>query len=270
LIVSQDAVLQFYNQFSDTYHLMFADWRKSVVRQGKAVSNLIRAVLPNAQTVLDCTAGIGTQALGIAADGFTVHATDISPEQIRRLREEADHFGVTLTSGVADIRKLDEQVEGQFDVVLSMDNSWAHLNTQEDLEQAARGMASKVRPGGIVIVSIRDYDEHRESKPHFVDPTVYDSPEGRRIIFQIWDWEDDGYTMNMYIVSGHDGSWETTHMTTWMHAVRREDVTMALVQAGLESIRWYSSSESKFYQPVVVAHLPGGQDKGERRYEHER
>ena len=50
-----------------------------VDRQAAALDRLIRAygITPPCD-VLDCAAGIGTQAIGLTAKGYTVHATDIS------------------------------------------------------------------------------------------------------------------------------------------------------------------------------------------------
>ncbi len=77
-----DQTLQFYEQLADDYHLIFADWRESVRRQGEILDRLICAAMGDqAQTVLDCACGIGTQAIGLALHGYRVHATDLAPAQ---------------------------------------------------------------------------------------------------------------------------------------------------------------------------------------------
>src|SRR5690606_33844783 len=54
----------FYQQLAGDYHLIFADWEASVVRQGAVLDGLIRAFLPGPSLdLLDCSCGIGTQAL---------------------------------------------------------------------------------------------------------------------------------------------------------------------------------------------------------------
>jgi 2-polyprenyl-3-methyl-5-hydroxy-6-metoxy-1,4-benzoquinol methylase len=55
---------------------------------------------------LDCTCGIGTQALGLAALGYSVVGTDISTEAIRRARTEAETRGLNAQFRVADLRSL--------------------------------------------------------------------------------------------------------------------------------------------------------------------
>ena len=71
---------------------------------------------------------------------------------------EAASMGAALTFGVADFTRLPEQVEGTFECVLSCDNSVAHLHSDEDLARFAAGVAAKLRPGGLAIVSLRDYE----------------------------------------------------------------------------------------------------------------
>ncbi len=159
---------------------------------------------PRPASVLDCSCGIGTQAIGLAKLGYTVHATDLSPAAVERAKREAASFGVSMAFGVADFRFLDTQVTGTFDVVLSCDNSLPHLLTDDDLRQAARSMCSKLRTGGLLLVSIRDYDRILTAKPRAETPRVFDGPEGRRIVLQVWDWTADGrgYTVHLFILRG--------------------------------------------------------------------
>jgi SAM-dependent methyltransferase len=150
-----DSVTSFYDSLADEYHLLFADWEASVRRQGEILDRLIAGQLgPPPHRVLDCSCGIGTQAIGLAGRGYQVHGTDISPAAVERAQREAARLGMLLTTGVADLRALDA-VGGSFDVVLSCDNAIPHLLTDDDLRRAASGMWSKLREGGLLVVSIR-------------------------------------------------------------------------------------------------------------------
>jgi len=111
---------QFYDDLASNYAFIFPDWQSAVERQGNTISNLIGEP---PLTVLDCSCGIGTQAIGLAKLGYTVHATDISSKEVEKAKEAADKMGVDLTFGVADFRSLDDVVEGEYDVAISFDNS---------------------------------------------------------------------------------------------------------------------------------------------------
>ena len=246
----------FYDDLADRYHLIFGDWDRAVRRQGEVLERLIRAEMGTGPlSVLDCSAGIGTQAIGLALRGHTVHATDLSPKAIERARREADRFDVSMTFGVADFRALSEQVEGAFDVVISCDNALPHLQNDEDLLLAAQNIRSKLRDEGLLVASIRDYDQVLRERSSATMPTVFDTPEGRRIYFQTWDWANDGrtYTVHLFLVAESGGDWETHHHETRYRAVLREELAEILHEAGFRDVAWQMPDESGYYQPVVKA-----------------
>lgn len=250
------ATHRFYEDLAGQYHLIFADWEQSIRYQREVLDRLIRAHLDAATpSVLDCTCGIGTQALGLAALGYRVHATDISPASVARAGREAARRAITLTTGVADLRTLAEQVAGTFDVVLSCDNALPHLLTDKDLRLATRNMQEKLRPGGLLLASIRDYDAALVERPHTTLPRVFEGPEGRRVVFQVWDWMPDAprYTLNQFILDKSGPEWRTHHWTAAYRALRRSELDEVLQAAGFQQIRWQMPEESGYYQPVVTA-----------------
>ncbi len=251
-----DAVFEFYEALTDDYHLLFADWKEAVLRQGTALDRFIRIHMGERPlSVLDCSCGIGTQAIGLAIQGYKVHATDLTPSAVARAEREAREFGVSLTWGVADVRRLRTQVAGTFDIVLSCDNALPHLLTDKDLMLAAQNMWSKARPGGLLLVSIRDYDRIAQKKPRFMPTNIVDGPEGRRIVFQLWDWHDDGrtYTLHHFLVRQQGAEWTTTHRVTEYRALSRHDLSEILQEAGFSEISWHSTEESGYVQPIVTA-----------------
>ncbi len=87
-------------------------------------------------------------------------------------------------------------------MIISCDNAIPHLLTDEDLRLAASQFWNKLKPNGLFIASIRDYDQAIEKKPRYTNPQIYDSAEGRRIIFQVWDWLQEGniYQVHHFLV----------------------------------------------------------------------
>jgi SAM-dependent methyltransferase len=250
---------EFYDQLASDYHLIFADWHASMRRQAAALDQLIRAALGDGPlTILDASCGIGTQAIGLAERGYRVHATDVSSAAVERASVEAAARGVALSVGVADLRTLDRQVDGQFDVVLSCDNSLPHLLSDADLRQAARGLWTKLRPGGLLLASIRDYDRILRERPGAELPRVFDDATGRRIVFQVWDWEADGetYQLHLFLLRETAGGWSTKHHATRYRALRRAGLGALLREAGLARVRWHQPEASGYYQPIVTARRP--------------
>lgn len=253
----KDTSLDFYDGLADTYHLIFKNWYEAVQWQGAFFDKFIRSLYAEEQEgpihLLDASCGIGTQALGLAQHDYTVTATDISSNSVERAKREADKLGVHFHFGVADFRTLDKDVPGQFNVVLSADNAVPHLLDDQELSVACRNFYEKLVDKGLLIISIRDYDEILQNRQRATLPRVMD--EGKRIVFQVWDWAEAGhhYITNQFIVQEIDGSWKTQVNSTSYRALLRSELSTKLEEAGFADIRWHMPSESGFYQPIVTA-----------------
>jgi 2-polyprenyl-3-methyl-5-hydroxy-6-metoxy-1,4-benzoquinol methylase len=254
--MSRELPRNFYDQLSSDYHLIYQDWKESVRKQGRILDEIIRKKADTShKTVLDCSCGIGTQTIGLGLLGYRVHGTDISAKAIKRAINEARSFGIKASFDVADLRSLEKEVKGIFDIVLSCDNSLPHLLTDEDLLDAAGNMRSKVRSGGLLIISIRDYDQILENKPQSTKPQVFNDSDGRRVVFQVWDWLDDGhcYNLNLFILVEIEGKWKTNHFISQYRALRRHELDEILIKAGFINIEWHMPDESGYFQPILTA-----------------
>jgi 2-polyprenyl-3-methyl-5-hydroxy-6-metoxy-1,4-benzoquinol methylase len=250
---------RFYDDLAADYHLVYVDWPDAVRRQGSVLARLIRERAgPNAHLVLDCACGIGTQAIGLALQGFAVRGTDISPKAVARAKEEAAGSGVDISFGVADFRRLDREVAGQYDAVICCDNSLPHMLTDDDMRHALHGMNSKVRPGGLLVVGIRDYDALAAERPRATTPLVMERETGRSIVFQVWDWAENGesYALSLFMLKERADVWHTRCHTTTYRALRRAELDEFLVGAGFEEPRWYPPAETGHHQPLVTARRP--------------
>ncbi len=139
--------------------------------------------------------------------------------------------------------------------MICIDNSLPHLETNQELLQAAQQAQGKLRPGGCFIGSIRDYDRLIVERPTAQPPSFYSDNGSRRIVFQIWDWLDERrYRFHLYITRNTGSAWHTLHFTSVYRAVLRSELQDILVQAGFTNVQWLSPSESGFYQLIFVAH----------------
>lgn len=247
----------FYDELADDYHLIFADWDASIDRQARVITGLLRDNHGLASgVVLDASCGIGTQAIGLARAGFAVTATDISPASVERCAREAAARGLSIATGVADIRVLDLDGAGRFDAVLSFDNALAHLLADDDLHAACAALRRVLRPGGALLASTRDYDTVLRERPSGDLPRRFVTDSGERVVFQVWEWEtDDRYAVRHFVVDGNASGWSVRERRTTSRALSRAALSDALRGAGFEHIRWQMPEETGFYQPVVSARL---------------
>ncbi len=248
-------VRTFYDELAADYHLNFGNWDDAIANQAKILNKIIKEhANGSAQTLLDCSSGIGTQAIGLAQTGYTVTASDLSPLAIKRAKAEALKRKVSIDFKVADFLRLESEVEGTFDVVISCDNSLPHLLSDAELQLAAKNILSKIRPGGLFIASTRDYDEILKSKPISTYPIVADNDGANIFTFQTWEWlENNIYTLNHYVVKGSPQSFTTSLRKAQYRAYQRNEMNTIFKQAGFTSIKWLMPAESKYYQPVMLA-----------------
>ena len=205
---------------------------------------------------MDCACGIGTPSLGLAALGHHIVGCDLSPAEITRAVKEAKQRGLNIEFRVSDMTNLKEIPEAGFDVVAAFDNALTHLSS-DGLMQAVRAMAHRLKPGGLFIASIRDYDSLLEERPAIQEPAFFGNRGSRRIIHQIWDWTEVAkYTLHLYITVEADQSWQTNHFVSEYRCVKRQELSDALQSAGFRKPVWLMPTERGFYQPLVLARWP--------------
>ena len=247
---------QAYDELAAHYDQLFEDWEASIARQSTVLAGILESACGNARPirVLDCACGIGTQSLGLAMKGFAVTGCDISTGAVQRARAEASKRGLSIPFSVANMVQLDAFPKSSFDAVICIDNSLPHLQTDEDLLRAAQQAYGKLRPGGAFVGSIRDYDRLVVERPTTQGPRFYSDHDGRRIVFQIWDWLDERrYRFHLYITRNRESAWQTLHFTSTYRAVLRSELQRILEEAGFPNVRWLSPSDCGFYQPIFVA-----------------
>lgn len=245
----------FYDELAPDYHLIFADWDASIDRQARVISRLLREHHGlTSGALLDASCGIGTQAIGLARAGFTVTATDISPVSVERCAREAEARGLSITTGVADMRSLDIDGAGSFDAVISFDNALPHLLEDDDLHAACAALRHVLRPGGALLASIRDYDAVLRDRPSGDLPRRFVAGSGERIVFQVWEWTSGvRYTVRHFIMDDGGSGWSVTERRTTYRARPRDELSDALRGAGFEDIAWLTPERGGYYQPVVSA-----------------
>jgi glycine/sarcosine N-methyltransferase len=245
---------QFYDDLAEHYHLIFEDWGRSIERQAGVLGPLLENRLaPAPLKILDCACGIGTQAIGMAQRGHKVVATDLSKMAVRRAAREARKLGLDIEFHVSDMRDLSAFPESDFDAVLVGDNSLPHLLSDEDLGRALENISIRLKPGGILLATVRDYDSLLSSRPSIQGPTFYSENETRRIVHQVWDWDQNQYEVHLYLTWNSASAWTTKHYATRYRAITSAELTRSFESKGFKDVEWLASEATTFYQPIIVA-----------------
>ena len=259
--MSSSSTLDFYEQFCPWYHLIFEDWDAAIDRQGRELNQIIRTYCSDGSRLLDVSCGIGTQAIGLAKEGYRVTASDLSVNAVERAKREAERRGQTeITFSVGDMREVSADHRDAFDLVISCDNSLPHLLTDDDILSALKAMFSSLRPGGACLITIRDYDQEQRSARNLVKPYGKAKIEKnkRYIAVQVWDFDPSDeryYDFTLYIVEEDCTTKELqTHaMHSRYYAITSERLIQLMEKTGFEHI---TRLTDVFYQPVFIGKRP--------------
>jgi SAM-dependent methyltransferase len=183
--------------------------------------------------VLDCAAGTGPLAVGLAQRGFDVTATDASRGMVERTRALAAREGVDLTARECRWENLGAQGFEPFDAVLCVGNSLAHAPGRDARRAALRAMAATMTPGALLILTSRNFELMRAVDPGL---QVFDrvvERDGRRgvVIYSWWlaaNWEDEHEFDVAVALVADDGAVTTLgeRLSFWpySYATLREDL----------------------------------------------
>lgn len=247
----------FYDDMASSYHLIFDNWDKAIERQRAILSPLVsKSGAPGA--ILDCACGIGTQALGLARAGYDVEGTDISQAEVERASREAALRNLNVRFRVDDMRQLATCKAQHYGTVVAFDNAIPHLDSDEEVAEALASMRRSLRAQGRVFVSLRDYGTLLAQRPTMVPPSLFMDDGLRRIVHQVWDWQDARrYTVHLYITRQTDNhDWQSSHFVGRYRAITTEEVATLAAQAGFNNVEILSPTVTGYYQPIVSAIAP--------------
>jgi SAM-dependent methyltransferase len=144
--------------------------------------------------------------------------------------------------------------DASFDVVLSADNSLAHLLTEHDVRRALSGMRRIVRDDGLLMLTARDYGDARQTRQPSTGPQLTDTAAGQVVTLQLWHWHDDGIYDFDHIQLVPDGeSWQVRVRRATSRAWALEELGELVRECGFDDILWHSVDETRFFQPVLTA-----------------
>jgi 2-polyprenyl-3-methyl-5-hydroxy-6-metoxy-1,4-benzoquinol methylase len=124
-----------------------------IQRMRETVWRTLTNACPSGARLLDLGCGTGIDAIELARRGYTVMATDWSPQMVERTRARAADAGLSdrVTAAHIGLQQLDRLQGEQFDGIYS---NFGPLNCAPDLSEVARSCAELLRPGGVLVFSV--------------------------------------------------------------------------------------------------------------------
>lgn len=155
--------------------------------------------LDSAARVLDCAAGTGQLAVGLALRGFDVVASDASRAMIERTRALADRHHVELAAVRCPWSELERRGwEQSFDAVFCVGNSLTHAAGRAGRRAALAAMRGVLRDGGLLVLNSRNWEQPRAARPRLQVSDRLIGRDGRHgLVIHCWTipdaWEEPHY-----------------------------------------------------------------------------
>lgn len=249
----------FYDALAEYYPLFYRDWETQLDREGLSLRALFRN--KGVMRVLDASCGAGTQSISLARLGFDVVAADPSSGMLHKARKNAANYGVEskIEFHCLDFLHLHDDVQGPFDAIVSKGNALPHLLLDDEIELALHIFYDLLRPGGLLVVGMRDFAPFMEDRPRFLPGFVHDEDHGgETVTFDLWEWHDGPpviATRSLFIVSGNDtDGYQTMKRQVMFRPLSTDEVKVVLLEAGFEDI----TDQPDRAERVLVARKPLG------------
>jgi len=235
----------FYGDLAHDYEWLFAD--ETVGRDGEfgatspgnqtLLKAAVAALAPGAQ-VLDCSCGIGSDAMALARHGLLVTATDGSHAMVAETRSRSRRYGISMTVAQAQWQDLPDRAPGPFELVFCLGNSLVHTETRANRVSALEGMRKVLSPEGTLIVDSRNWELIYRTRPRIVPAPRLIEREGVRCSsLYIWTIPDDfaaPCTAEIVLIFADAGNRTTYHRHVLTFApFRYEDLADDIRAAGL-------------------------------------
>lgn len=132
------------------------DWEQRAESEGRFFMDVLKA--RGKTTVLDVATGTGFHSVQLLKGGFDVFSADGSAEMLAKAFANGMKHNVVLKTVHADWRWLNKDINGKFDAIICLGNSFTHLFDEGDRRRALAEFYAALKHDGILIIDQRNYD----------------------------------------------------------------------------------------------------------------
>jgi glycine/sarcosine N-methyltransferase len=147
----KDEQNNFYTSISKYYSEIFPYNPMQLKFVNNSVGNLIN------KHVLDIGCATGELAFNLAKDGAIVTGIDLNEDLLNQAKNNKQLPNLQFQIGNMLELESDFQKE-QFDAILCFGNTLVHLSTTELIQQMLNGVKAVLKPGGLFLMQILNYD----------------------------------------------------------------------------------------------------------------
>ena len=249
-----------YDSFADDYD-GFVDWPGRLAFELPFLEETLKRA-PHAPggkpAVLDAATGTGQHALALAERGYSAAGADLSAGMIARARQNAVQQGLEVRFEVAGFGELAQTFGREsFEAVLCLGNSLPHVLDEAGLAAALRDFAAVLRPGGLLVLQNRNFDQVLEQKARWMEPQSAQAGQTEWLFVRFYDFLADG-TIDFNILRLQreaSGLWQQQVTLTQLRPLTQAELGEWLTKAGFEQVEWYGGLDGSELEIVSSGNL---------------
>jgi glycine/sarcosine N-methyltransferase len=245
-----DPAESFYDRLAGMYDAM-TDFDARQMKEEPAYRRLVD--LHKIRKALDAGCGTGFHSLLLSRLGVEVTATDVSAEMVERVRHHVREAGLAVTTVQSDFRALASRVAATFDAVFCLGNSLPHLLAEEDLANALKNFHALLRPGGVVIIQIVNYERILAGRERVLNVRT----SGGATYVRFYDYDLPGGLLRFNILTLDEKRGRGSHVldSILLRPWIRGEVDAHLTRCGFTDATAYGSVALSPYDPVTSPDL---------------
>lgn len=243
-----------YDLLAADYHWLVPDEMLSGEWFLRRHSSILGRLPPEAK-ILDCSCGIGLEAIALAKHGYKVWASDGSKAMIAQAQRRAQEALVSLSFQVGRWESLAENYDVQFDLVLCTGNSIVHAASEDAMLDALCGMYNVMTSGATLILDSRNWEKLLLARPRITLASIAVERGGLRCIPQyIWTLPEErtiGHATEICLIFDNDGCLEYRRYELVFYPFEMQELVERLKTVGFADIETDWSQDADWY--VVTA-----------------
>jgi glycine/sarcosine N-methyltransferase len=223
----------FYDELAFNYDEMIS-FDKAVERKKGLFKNFITAGMTK---VADLGCGSGVDSIALASLGLIVTAFDPSEEMLEVAKENAEREKVRVTFHNNSIDSISEDFDNQFDLVVSLGNTFANIEREQLLKSLQR-TKEILKPQGIILIQILNYEKILSEKQRIVNITKGVD----KYFIRFYDFVGDEVIFNILIFKKEKPS-EHKLISTKLFPHTRDDFDAILKKLEFSEVEYFSEFE---------------------------
>ncbi|HNS51766.1 MAG TPA: class I SAM-dependent methyltransferase [Anaerolineae bacterium] len=231
----------------------FVSWPGRLARELPFLESTFQA--HGVQSVLDSACGSGRHAIALAQRGYQSVGADLSAPMIEQARRNAAVAATGIPFVVAGFGQLATTLGKTFDAVLCLGNSLPHLLTPAAVAGALADFAAVLRPGGLLVVQNRNFDQVWAARDRFIGPQAHRDGEEEWLFVRFYDFHEETLTFNMVRLHRSEAGWTQAVDATELRPIFRDGLSEALAAAGFGEAAFYGSYDGSAFDPAASGDL---------------